>query len=83
MHAQDFEPFGGTPDYSSATQLRERTTGPADDLESLGYAWLSMLHPGGLPWNFVRDLSETTSPHSSRAAFLAGPFISSAACERV
>ncbi len=75
---QEFEPFGGTPDYSSATQLCERTTGPADDLESLGYTWLSMLHPGGLPWNFVRDVSDPSTPYSSRAALIVGPFSSSA-----
>lgn len=58
------EPFGGTPDYSSFRQLDCCTTGPADDLESLGYAWLHMLE-GRMPWNMIEALDNPGTPWSS------------------
>ena len=66
--AQDHETFGGTPDYSSIGQLNERTTGPADDLESLGYAWLCMLRRGHLPWNCNKHFRISGSLYTPGAA---------------
>ena len=62
---QDDATYGGTPDFSSTTQLNQRTTGPADDLESLGYTWLCILHDNDLPWNSQRDLDNPATPYTT------------------
>lgn len=61
---QGFEPYGGTPDYSSTNQLNCRTTGFYDDLESLGFAWLNML-TGDLPWDIMKELGDPSAPWPS------------------
>ena len=72
LSAQEFELFGGTPDYSSTSQLNECTTGPADDLESLVYAFLWMLSHGHLPWDCHRDLKKPKTPYSEGAPSAVG-----------
>ncbi|KAL6757920.1 kinase-like domain-containing protein [Haematococcus lacustris] len=57
------EAFEGTPDYASLASLRSARQGPRDDLESLCYSMLEMLH-GHLPWD-VTNLAQW--PPAARA----------------